>query len=102
MGGDADKARDHYKKALAAAGGKTTSPHLSLATTVSVNKQDYKEFKELLNKVLEVDPDADPENRLVHILNQRKARWLLEHAGDFFVEIPGEEEDKDNSENNIE
>ncbi len=94
MGGDASKAREHYKKALEAAGGKTTSPHLSLATTVSVNEQNYKEFKELLNKVLEVDPDADPGNRLVNILNQRRARWLLEHADDFFVEGTEAEEEE--------
>ncbi len=94
MGGDASKAREHYKKALEAAGGKTTSPHLSLATTVSVNEQNYKEFKELLNKVLEVDPDADPGNRLVNILNQRRARWLLEHANDFFVEGTEAEEEE--------
>jgi predicted anti-sigma-YlaC factor YlaD len=86
MGGDAGKAREHYKKAIEASGGKSTSPHLSLAATVSVNEQNYKEFKELLNKVLEVDPDADPDNRLVNILNQRRARWLLEHAEDFFIE----------------
>jgi len=94
MGGDASKAREHYKKALEASGGKTTSPHLSLATTVSVNEQNYKEFKELLNKVLEVDPDADPGNRLVNILNQRRARWLLEHANDFFVEGTEAEEEE--------
>ncbi len=102
MGGDANKAREYYKKALEAAGSNATSPHLSLATTVSVNEQNLKEFKELLNKVLEVNPDADPENRLVHILNQRKARWLLEHAGDFFVDVEGsgEEEQEDSSQNN--
>jgi predicted anti-sigma-YlaC factor YlaD len=94
MGGDAQKAREYYKKAIKASGGKSTSPHLSLATTVSINEQNYKEFKELLNKVLETDPDADPDNRLVHILNHRKARWLLEHAGDFFVEGTEEEEDE--------
>ena len=100
MGGDASKAREHYKKALEAAGGKTTSPHLSLATTVSVNEQNYKEFKELLNKVLEVDPDADPGNRLVNILNQRRARWLLEHAEDFFVEGT-EAEDEEQSRDDL-
>jgi predicted anti-sigma-YlaC factor YlaD len=94
MGGDAKKAREHYKKALEAAGGNSTSPHLSLATTVSVNEQNFKEFKELLNKVLAVDPDADPDNRLIHILNQRKARWLLEHAENFFVEGTDEEDEE--------
>ncbi|MGD2086850.1 MAG: TRAP transporter TatT component family protein [Candidatus Aminicenantes bacterium] len=92
MGGDANKAREHFKKALEAAGGNATSPYLSLATTVSVNEQNLKEFKELLHKVLEVDPDADPENRLVNILNQRKARWLLKHVDNFFVEVNNEED----------
>lgn len=100
MGGDANKAREYFKKAIEASGGKATSPYLSLATTVSVNEQNLKEFKELLNKVLEVDPDADPDNRLVNILNQRKARWLLKHLADFFVEGTGEE-DEENSGNDL-
>jgi predicted anti-sigma-YlaC factor YlaD len=94
MGGDASKAREHYKKALEASGGKSTSPHLALAAAVSVNEQNFKEFKELLNKVLAVDPDADPGNRLVNILNQRRARWLLKHADDFFVEGTEAEEEE--------
>lgn len=102
MGGSAEKAREYYKKALEASRGKSTSPHLSLATTVSINEQNYKEFKELLNKVLEVDPDDDPDNRLVNILNQRKARWLLEHADNFFVEGIDEEDDEKNSEDDLE
>lgn len=86
MGGSFEKAREHFKKALEASAGKNTSPYLSLATTVSVQEQKVKEFKELLNKVLEADPDADPGNRLVNILNQRKARWLLDHLGHYFIE----------------
>jgi hypothetical protein len=34
-----------------------------------------------------VDPDANPETRLITILNQRRARWLLEHIDDYFLEI---------------
>jgi len=91
MGGDFNKAREHFKKAVAASGGKSTSPYLSLATTVSVQEQNLNEFKELLNNVLAVDVDADPDNRLVNILNQRKARWLLKHADNFFLGDPGDE-----------
>jgi predicted anti-sigma-YlaC factor YlaD len=85
MGGDPRKARDYFQKAVAAAGGRDTSPYLALAVTVSQNDQNAVEFKALLQKVLDFDTDAAPENRLANILNQRKARWLLEHIGDFFL-----------------
>lgn len=93
MGGDFKKARKHYKKAIDASGGKLTSPHLSLATSVSVQQQNVQEFKSLLKKVLAVDPDKDPDNRLLNILNQRKAKYLLDHVDDYFLEAePGDEE----------
>jgi predicted anti-sigma-YlaC factor YlaD len=85
MGGDLNKTRDHFKKAVEVSGGKSTSPYLSLATTVCIKEQDVEEFKRLLNQVLEIDPDADPANRLVNILNQRKAQWLLEHVDNYFL-----------------
>lgn len=96
MGGDFNKAREYYKKAVAASGGKSTSPHLSLATTVSVQEQNLKEFKKLLGRVLAVDVDADPENRLLNILNQRKARWLLDHSDNFFLGGPEDDLDENN------
>ena len=85
MGGDPQKARDYFQKAVAASGSRDTSAFLSLAVTVSQNDQNVAEFKSLLQKVLDFDPDTAPENRLINILNQRKARWLLEHIEDFFL-----------------
>jgi len=87
MGGNLKKAREHFDQAIAISGGKSSTPFLSLATSVTVKEQNLREFKELLNKALAIDPEANPENRLVNTLNQRKARWLLEHAEDFFVEM---------------
>jgi predicted anti-sigma-YlaC factor YlaD len=85
MGGDFTKAREHFKKAIEASGGKITSPYLSLATTVAVKEQNLEEYEALLNKVLAVDPDADPSSRLINTINRRKAQWLLKHAEDFFL-----------------
>lgn len=85
MGGDTSKAREHFKLAMAASENRDTTPMLSLAVTVSVKEQNIEEFKSLLEKVLEVDVDADLDNRLVNILNQRKARWLLRHLDDYFL-----------------
>jgi predicted anti-sigma-YlaC factor YlaD len=87
LGGDTAKARQHFEKAQAIAGASDTSALMALATTVCVKEQNAAEFKKLLGQVLEFDPDKSPENRLVNILNQRKARWFLEHIDDFFVEI---------------
>jgi predicted anti-sigma-YlaC factor YlaD len=86
LGGDAVKAREHFARAQALAGRSDTSSLLALATTVSVNEQKAAEFKDLLERVLAFDPDSSPENRLVNIINQRKARWLLAHIDDFFIE----------------
>ncbi len=85
MGGDLGKARAHFEKALTASPEGDTSPLLAMATTVCVKEQNAAEFKSLLEKALNVEVDNYPEIRLVNTLNQRKARWLLEHIDDYFL-----------------
>ncbi|MCK4763454.1 MAG: TRAP transporter TatT component family protein [Candidatus Aminicenantes bacterium] len=94
MGGDLKLARKHFEKAVAASGDKSGSPYISLATTAAVNEQNAVEFKKLLNKVLKIDVNADPENRLLNTLNRRKAKWLLAHVGDFIL-LEEEENEKE-------
>jgi len=86
MGGSLRKAREQFDKAVAISAGKSSTPYIALATTVSVKEQNLDEYQALLKQALAVDPDADPENRLLNILNRRKALWLTEHADDFFLE----------------
>ena len=96
MGGSVEKARDHFKKAVAISAGRSSTPYISLATTASVKEQNLAEFKSLLKQALAIDPDIDPENRLLSILNRRKANWLIEHAEDFFLEAePADGESKE-------
>jgi len=98
MGGSSQRAREHFAKALAA-GGSDTSPYISLASTVSVKEQDGAEYRSLLQKVLAADVNADPDNRLVNILNQRKAKWMLAHIDDYFLtEEGGQEAEKEKTE----
>lgn len=87
MGGSFDKAREHFKKALKFAKGKSASPYLSLASTVSVKEQNIKEFKDLLNKTLKIDADKFPSLRLQNVIYQRQARFMLEHIEDYFVVV---------------
>jgi predicted anti-sigma-YlaC factor YlaD len=94
MGGSFEKARKHFKLAIETSKGEDTSPYISLATTVSIDDQNVEEFSRLLNKVLESDVNKYPANRLVNVLNQRKARWLLDHIDDFFLPKEGDFKDK--------
>ena len=86
MGGSEARARGHFARAVALSKDTKASPYVTLATTVSVLKQDRAEFESLLNRALEFDPDRDPSQRLVTIVLQRKARALLEHEDEFFLD----------------
>ena len=94
MGGSRDKAGIYFKKALEKSGGLLASPYVSFAQAVSIPEQDYDTFKAYLDAALAIDPDADPENRLVNIISQRKARYLLDSASLFFFGI-GNDDDWD-------
>ncbi|MCX8159880.1 MAG: TRAP transporter TatT component family protein, partial [Candidatus Saccharicenans sp.] len=93
LGGDENKAREHFRQAEKLCGDSDTSYLLSLATTVAVKNQNRQEFISLLKKVMEFNPDQAPQNRLVNILNKRKAAWLLEHVDDFFLPPEDGQED---------
>ena len=99
MGGSEEKARYHFKKAVELSGGKLAGPYLSLATSVSVNKQDADEFTQLCKKALSVDVRERNANRLVNILSRRKAQWLLDHIDEYFLlDEPEPEETEPESE----
>ena len=86
MGGSAERAREHFDRAIQLSRGKKASPYVSLASSVAILKQDYKMFKKLLRIALVIDPDAVPEWRLANMLAQEKARWLLDHSPEFFLD----------------
>jgi len=80
-----DRARKHCDRAVALSDGQLAGPFVSLAESVSVQKQDLKEFKSLLDRALAINPDAKPEWRLVNLVMQRRARWLLSRTDDLFL-----------------
>ena len=85
MGGSSKRAIEHFDRVVSITGGKKASPYVSLASSVAVRNQDYKMFKDLLHKALAIDPNAVPEWRLVNILAQEKAQWLLDHSPELFL-----------------
>ncbi len=86
MGGSPERAQKHFHRAVTLTQGKKASPYVALASSVAVRQQDHKMFKELLHKALEIDTDAVPKWRLANILAQEKAKWLLDHSPDLFLE----------------
>ncbi|MBW1896619.1 MAG: TRAP transporter TatT component family protein [Deltaproteobacteria bacterium] len=86
MGGSAQRAREHFVRAVNLTGEQKAWPYVALASSVAVRKQDYKMFNNLLEKALAVDPDAVPKWRLSNILAQEKAKWLLDHGADLFID----------------
>ncbi|MCI0561723.1 MAG: TRAP transporter TatT component family protein [Nitrososphaera sp.] len=83
-GGSLEKARIHFERALELAKGRKASPFISYAETVSVTNQDREEFRRLLQQALDIDPDQTPDTRLLNLISQRRARWLLDHEEDLF------------------
>ncbi len=80
-----EKARYHFNRSIEISGGINASPYISLASTVSVNEQNYEEFEFLLNHALAIDPEEYPEMRLAGIIYNDKAQWLLDHKEDYFL-----------------
>jgi predicted anti-sigma-YlaC factor YlaD len=86
MGGNKALVETHYQRSREKSRGLLAGPYVSYATAVSIPAQDYATFKTCLETALALDPDADLANRLVNILAQRKARYLLDNAGLYFVD----------------
>ena len=94
MGGSPDRARQHFARVVELSQALDVSPYVTLASGVSVEAQDRAEFERLLNDALAIDVDEDPDNRLLNIIAQKRARLLLEHVDDLFFEpLPEDEEE---------
>ncbi len=66
-------------------GGQQAAPLVALAEAVCVQKQDLKEFESLLKRALAIDPDARPQWRLLNLVMQRRAKWLLARTDQLFL-----------------
>ena len=93
MGGSLERAQFHYERALELNGGKQAGIYVTWARTVAVNEQDRDLFVELLEKALALDLEGVAENdRLVHVMQQRLAKILLDRIDEFFLPPLDEEE----------
>jgi len=88
LGGDKERAEYHFNRALEKTGGRSVSAYVSYAQSICVPAQDYDTFKDYLEKALAINPDDDPSTRLVNIITQQKAKWLLDNAWTLFSFLP--------------
>ncbi len=80
-----ERSRKHFERALELSRGVQAAPFVSFAEAVCVQKQDLRQFDALLKRALEIKPDAHPEYRLVNLVMQRRARWLLAKRDELFL-----------------
>jgi predicted anti-sigma-YlaC factor YlaD len=85
LGGNPERAKAHFIKAVAMQQGVSPGPYVALASGAVVNTQDRAEFERLLKTALAIDPEKDPANRLVTLVTQKRARALLDHADEKFL-----------------
>lgn len=86
MGGSPDRARAHFERAMELSEGRQVSPLVALAENVSVQAQDRKEFRALLQRALRFDVDEAPSHRLANLVAQERARLLLSRVDELFLE----------------
>jgi predicted anti-sigma-YlaC factor YlaD len=78
----------HFKRAVELSRGAAASPYVTYAETISVSAQNDAEFRSMLRDALAVKPDAVPAWRLENEIAQRRARWLLAHEEELFLNLP--------------
>ena len=83
---DYEQVRTHYDRALDLTGGRRASLYVAYAEAVAVSRQDRAEFRALLEQALAIDIDAHEEIRLLNLVSQDRARWLLERIDDLILE----------------
>jgi len=88
LGGNRELAEKHYKLALEKTKGNSVGAYVSYAQSICVPAQNYNAYKDSLQKALAIDPNLDTSTRLVNIISQKKARWLLDNAWVYFSFLP--------------
>jgi predicted anti-sigma-YlaC factor YlaD len=78
--------REHYERAIEISHGKRAGTYVSFAENADEPAQNATEFKSMLDKALAIDVNADPTTRLANVIAQRRARWLLAHQSELFLE----------------
>ena len=83
--GDKAVIEAHYARALELSKGASAGLFVAYAEAVSLPAQNKTEFQTMLERALAIDPDRQPRDRLVTLVSQRRARWLLSRIDDLIL-----------------
>ncbi|HKX11840.1 MAG TPA: TRAP transporter TatT component family protein, partial [bacterium] len=90
LGGDPDKSKMHFEKAIQIGGGKYFMAQVSEAQYYAVQVQDLGLYERLLNEIVAADVTVLPEQRLSNEVAKRRAQILLDKKSLFFSQAePG-------------
>lgn len=84
VGGDVNKSKLHFEKALEITQHKFLIAYILYAKTYAVRTQDRLLFKKLLDQVIKAPVELLPGQQLANSVARRKAQKLLESTDDFF------------------
>lgn len=84
-GEPAARSRQHFERAMSLGHNAQASPLVAFAEAVCIQQQDRTRFQSMLNQALVIDVNARPEFRLVNLVMQRRARWLLGRIDELFL-----------------
>jgi len=83
-GRNLERARFHFGRAMERSNWTATSALLAYAGSISAPAHDIETFRAHVQRVLDINPDDDPANRLLVVLDQRRARWMLDNVYSLF------------------
>jgi len=86
-GDPAARSRQHFERAMSLSGNAQAGPLLAYAEAVCIQRQDRAQFQSLLQQALAIDVNARPEFRLINLVMQRRARWLLGRIDELFLPV---------------
>jgi tetratricopeptide (TPR) repeat protein len=84
LGGDPEKAKVHFQRAIQITGGKYLMTRFLLAKYYAVSVQDRELFEQTLREITIAPPDIFPEQGLANELAKRNARRWLERVDEVF------------------
>ena len=84
LGGNPEKAAEHFDRAAAISKGQVLMVYVAKAKFYARNTFDRELYESLLNQALASPADAVPELTLQNIAAQKQAQILLDQADDFF------------------
>lgn len=85
FGGDYEKGVEYIQKAIESSKGELPGPYVTFAESVCIPSGDEAGFDEYIAKALAIDPDKNPENRLMTTISQKKANKLKSEKGNYFL-----------------